>query len=76
VPLRRRHRLPRLYNHRWKRCRGCRPNASLTLSNNGGDSLTLHRPTAAFQFATGLASNVAYSVAITTAPGGEKWWSL
>jgi sugar lactone lactonase YvrE len=50
---------------------GLSANASLTLSNNGGDSLTLTAD-GAFQFATGLASNAAYSVAITTAPGGEK----
>lgn len=50
---------------------GLSANASLTLSNNGGDALTL-AANGAFHFATKVASGVAYSVAIMTDPGGEK----
>jgi hypothetical protein len=50
---------------------GLSTGASLTLSNNGGDALTL-TANGDFRFATKLASGAAYAVAVSTDPSGEK----
>lgn len=50
---------------------GLSSDLSLTLSNNGGDALTL-TANGAFHFATKLASGAAYAVAVATDPSGEK----
>ena len=50
---------------------GLSTGASLTLSNNGGDALTL-TANGDFHFATKLESGAAYAVAVATYPSGEK----
>jgi hypothetical protein len=50
---------------------GLSSNASLTISNNGGDALTL-TANGAFHFATKLASGAAYAVTVANDPSGEK----